>query len=380
MPETRPPLNPPLTARHPDIHRPWSDWAEDQILHVAVAYSNPFRWESRRRSMNKLRDHMAQQANVRLYVGELAFGDRPWEVTTPENPYDLQLRTRHEAFYKENLQNNIIRSRWPSNWAYGMCCDADFHIVTPGWGLETVQQLQHYEWVQPFSSYLDVTGGVYGQANAPYRVNSSFMFNYIQNGYRVSPQYHNGIVGPDGKFIRARPEDDYGAAMGEPSHVEGEFLRGVGATGGAYAFRRSAYEAVGGLLDRCILGHADWYMAYQLVGVEPPDIHSQKYSAAYKEYVKSWGKWAERLRRNVGYVDAMATHAFHGSKTRRGYSSRDKILASHQFDPYCDIHPDAQGIWQFDPEKWQLRDDIRRYFISRFEDDPNIYGSERLMV
>lgn len=74
-------------------------------------------------------------------------------------------------------------------------------------------------------------------------------------------------------------------------------------------------------------------------------------------------------------------HTFHGSKTRRGYSSRDVILARHQFDPYRDIFPDAQGIWQFNPDKWELRDDIRRYLISRYEDDPNIYTpGEKLLV
>ena len=330
--------------------------------------------------MNKFRDHMQQQSNVVLHVGELAFGDRPWEVTSSDNPHDIQLRTAHEGFYKENIQNEVIKRSFPRDWKYGACIDADFHITTIGWALETVHQLQHYDWVQPFSSYIDVTGQVYGQANLPYRMNSSFFFNYHANGFRVSPQYHNGVIGPDGKFIKTQQSDaTYEMAM-EPSHIEGEFLRGVGATGGAIAFRKTAFETVGGMLDRCILGHADWYMAFQMVGVEPPDIHSQKYSPAYKDYVKSWGGRAARLTRNVGYVDAIAMHAFHGSKTRRGYSSRDVILAKHQFDPYKDIFPDYQGIWQFNPDKWQLRDDIRKYFTSRFEDDPNIYVGEKILV
>ena len=367
--------------RHPDVQRPWAQWSEEQTLHVAVGYSNPFRWRTRRESMNKFRDHMSHQANVALHVGELAFGDRPWEVTSPDNPLDIQLRTAHEAFYKENIQNEVIKRGFPADWKYGACIDGDFHIVTVGWALETIHQLQHYDCVQPFSSYIDMTGGVYGQANVPYRTNSSFMFNYVQNGYRVSPQYHNGVVGADGRFIpRPAKFDTYEQAM-EPSHIKGEFLRGVGATGGAVAFRRSAFDTLGGMMDRCILGHADWSMAFQMVGVEPPDIHLQNYAPSYKDYIKSWGDRAARLRRNVGYVDAMAMHTFHGSKTRRGYSSRDVILARHQFDPYRDIFPDAQGIWQFNPDKWELRDDIRRYLISRYEDDPNIYTpGEKLLV
>ncbi len=47
-------------------------------------------------------------------------------------------------------------------------------------------------------------------------------------------------------------------------------LRGVGATGGALAFRREAFDAVGGLLDKCILGHGDWFMTFGLVGQDAP--------------------------------------------------------------------------------------------------------------
>ena len=76
----------------------------------------------------------------------------------------------------------------------------------------------------------------------------------------------------------------------------------------------------------------------------------------------------------MGYVDAFATHNFHGAKSRRGYSSRDMILVNNQFDPVKDLRRDWQGIWELTPDKPGLRDDIRRYFITRSEDDPNLYG------
>jgi len=63
---------------HPDVHTPWRAWSEEQILHVAAAYSNPVRWTSRRVLMNDFRDHMRASANVALHVGELAYGDRPF--------------------------------------------------------------------------------------------------------------------------------------------------------------------------------------------------------------------------------------------------------------------------------------------------------------
>jgi|SRR5579859_813852 len=364
------------TLRHPDAHRPFSQWSEDQTLHVAVGYSNPFRWRSRRELMNKFRDHMEHQANVVLHVGELAYGDRPWEVTSPDRPNDIQLRTSHELFHKENIQNRVIQT-FPPGWKYGMTCDGDFPILTVGWALETIHQLQHYSWVQPFSSYTDVTGGVYGQANLPIRTNTSFLFNYIQNGYKVSPQYHNGIVGKDGKFIQ-RAGNYEESMLGEAP--EGTFMRGRGATGGAAAFTRQAFDLVGGMLDRCILGHADWYMTHFLVGELGTTNFFKDFHPSYVEYLRQWGTRAARLQRNVGYVDAMAQHFFHGSKSRRGYGSRDQILAEEKFNPVADVYPDSQGILQLAPERWQLRDKIRAYFISRFEDDPNIYSPEKIMV
>jgi hypothetical protein len=338
---------------HPDVQAPWSEWSEDQTLHVAVSYSNPFRWRTRRELANQFRRHMAQSPNVALHFGELAYGDRPFELTDPKSdPGDVQLRTSAELFHKENILNRVIQT-FPSDWKYGAWIDADFHFTRHDWALEAVHQLQHHQFVQLFSSYADLSGNVYGMKDAPVAYNSGFFFNYIQNGYKVSAQYQN--------------QTEYGT-------------RGVGATGGAMAFTRPAFETVGGLLDRCILGHADWYMAYALVGVEPPDIHTRAYHPDYKNYVNAWRERAQDLKKNVGFVDAFATHYFHGSKTRRGYSSRDEILAANQFSPYTDLHADYQGIYQLNPNKPDLRDSIRRYFISRFEDDPNLYGREKILI
>jgi hypothetical protein len=67
---------------HPNVHEAWGRWSNEQTLHVACAYSNPFRWRARRELMNDFRHHMLATPNVCLYVGELAYGDRPFEVTS----------------------------------------------------------------------------------------------------------------------------------------------------------------------------------------------------------------------------------------------------------------------------------------------------------
>jgi len=363
-----PPVN--HSLNHPDIHSPWSEWSEDQTLHVAVCYSNPFRWRTRRELANNCIRHLRNSPNVKVYVGELAYGARPFEIAEDIGHFvrpivSIPLRTTCELFHKEDIANRVIQN-FDVGWKYGAMIDADFHFTRHDWALETIHQLQHYDFVQCFSSYADLSGNIYGQKNLPVHYNSGFFFNYHQNGFEVSPVFHNSNV-PNGVV----DEDGYEGAM---------FRRGVGATGGAIAFRKTAFDAVGGFPNRCILGHADWYVAYSLVGIQPPDIHTQNYHPDYKHYVESWRERAQVIKKNVGYVDGHANHFFHGSKTRRAYSSRDKILAKHQYSPYTDVFPDSQGILQLTPNKPALRDEIRQYFVSRTEDDPNLYGSERPLV
>lgn len=374
---------------HPDSQPQWSEWAESQTLHVATAYSNPFRWATRRELADDFRRHMQQSPNVKLYVGELAYGDRPHEITNVLELNDesnlnrrhhcynavkeIQLRTTCELFHKENILNRVIQT-FPPNWEYGAIIDADFHFSRHDWALEAIQQLQHYDWVQLFSSYTDLGGGTYGNAHLPIRVSAGFAYNYIQRGYKIPEGYKNGGWKIKGATT---PEDDgyYGALGMMPGAVPG-----VGATGGAWAFRRSAFDVVGGLLDKCVLGHGDWFMAFGLVGEDAPDMHVDGYTDDYRNTILAWQRNAAKLKKNIGYVDGFAVHHFHGSKMRRAYSTRDMILVRNGFSPTFDLKPDYQGIYQLTPDKPALRDDIRRYFISRTEDDPNLYGSEKPLV
>src|SRR5580700_553338 len=89
-----------VSMLHPNVHQAFSSWSEDRVLHVACMYSNPQRWPVRRELMNDFRKRMESSPNVILYVGEVAFGDRPFEVTDSANPLDFQFRSRHELWLK----------------------------------------------------------------------------------------------------------------------------------------------------------------------------------------------------------------------------------------------------------------------------------------
>jgi len=362
MPHYDPPANVPTAhLSHPDQHIPWSQWSEEQTLHIVVPYSNPFRWRTRRELVNDCIRHLRGMANVDLHVVELTYGDRPFEVTGG-NPNDVQLRTNCELWHKEQLINQGV-ARFPFGWRYGGYIDGDFHFTRHDMALEAIHQLQHYDFVQLFSSYADLSGETYGTGHRPLRINNGFAYNYIQSGYQLPQGFVNG-----GWKVSGADDGYYAAMMAGPPKM------GVGATGGAWAWRRSAFDIVGGMLDVCVLGHADWFQTFGLVGEEAPDMHVSGYTKDYIGRIRAWQSNAAKLKKNIGYVDCFATHNFHGAKSRRGYSSRDMILVKHQFDPSTDLRMDWQGIWQLTPDKPALRDDIRRYFISRSEDDLGLYG------
>jgi hypothetical protein len=372
--------------QHPDVQRPWSQWSEDQRLHVAVAYSNPYRSRVRRQLANDFRRHMAGCPNVVLHVGELAYGDRPHEVTGIDpsltgakeieqqvryfHEFDVQLRTSHELWHKENILNRVIQT-FPPGWKYGAYIDADFVMTRPDWALEAIHLLAHFEWVQLFSSYTDLTFD-----HRPYRLSRTFAWNFT----------HQGDFLADLKDTSKRRQHyGYGREL-YPRRRKGVFpftAEDAGAPGGAWAFRRSSFDAVGGLLDVCIEGSADWHMAFGLVDAidaEQERVRREETTGRCNEYLHAVLSWQRRaasaVKRNIGCVNCHAVHHFHGSRLTRQYGARRKILYENGFDPNTDISRDWQGVYQLTGNKPKLRDALRAHFVGKNDDDPNLYGFE----
>jgi hypothetical protein len=335
---------------HPDKCYPARQWSQDETLHVAACFNNPCLWDTRRKHFNDFRRHMAASRNVVLHVAELSYDQRPFEVTSDCNPLDYQFRSRHQIWHKENLLNLAVQ-RFPNGWKYGAVIDGDCMFTRPDWALETIQQLQFYDWVQMYSSYTDMSPD-----HRPLRTSPSFAYRYSKGEIGSGDQR----AGKDARGY------------------------GVGTTGLAWAFRQTAFAAVGGLMDRCPLGSGDWHMAFGLIG--EPDTHPQtsellRCGQNYADYIKTWqNRAAAAIKHNVGYVRGHAVHYFHGSKSNRGYGTRWMILRDHDFNPYVDLFPDDNGLYQLTPDKPRLRDEIRRYFASRNEDDISLGAGDKPLV
>lgn len=310
---------------HPS-HRPLHVSPVSQPLYVITVIFNQNRYQSRYKLYHAFEKH-CEDAGAILYTVEIALRDRHHEITSPNNPRHIQLRTESELWFKENGGNVGLRYI-PQDFENVAFVDADFLFTRPDWANETVHMLQHYDAVQMYSN-----------------------ITYLTDQFRP----HNQLNG----FVYMHQNlNQFPKSYGHR-----------GAVGGAWAFRRSAIEKLGGLLDTCILGSGDWHMAFAMAGRD--DVHPEMKFESIPMYVKSIKDWQERakgLRGNIGYVDCNAIHHWHGHLKSRGYNTRWKILTDNNFDPYVDLGRDWQGLLTLTKNKPKLRDDIRNYFKSRNED------------
>lgn len=301
-------------------------------LYVVTAISNPARYRSRYELYRAFEKRMADAGAVLLTV-EIAFGTRPFEVTTPNNPFNLQLRTKSEIWHKENALN-LGFARLPEDWKYVAWVDADVALARTDWVQETIHQLQHYDFIQLFSHAQDL-----GPNHELLESFESFCSTYVKEG---------GVL-PNASYYNQKLHPGY-----------------------AWAATRSALDSVGGLIDKSILGAADHHMAKALVGQVENSVHSQM-NSGFKAYLKTWETRAEKyIRRNIGCVEGTLFHYWHGPKAKRFYNERWKILVDNQFNPDLDLKRDTNGLYILTDRSRTLRDDIRAYFRARNEDSVSL--------
>ncbi len=356
----------------------------DEPLHVVTCISNSVRYKSRYKLYRDFQRHM-REAGAILHTVEAAFGERnfaleehahydnavedekEWKSAGPPNvprkgqgTY-TQVRLDHlqEIWLKENFLNYGVQ-RLPPDWKYVAFVDADVHFARPDIVSETLHALQHYHVVQMFSDAIDLYPDYSPQ---PIVQQKSHAWCHIHGklNEHVTKQNKGG-------------NDSYGAGITTPvsakvSVDDGKMYRHPGF---AWAWRREAFKAVGGLMEHVLLGSADWHMAWALLGRVDETI-SRGLSDPYKRICKIWERRAvEHIKYNIGYVPGTVMHNWHGKKSDRGYATRWQIMVQNNYDPDYDLKRDEQGILRLTDTKPKLRDDCRAYFRRRNEDSIDV--------
>lgn len=308
----------------------------DNTLHVIGMISNTVRWNSRSRLFKEWYQAMLNTPNVKVYIVEVAFGDRHHEYAESDNPCHLQLRSKYELWHKENALNLGIRHLLPHDWKYLSWTDCDVFWPEPYWAQETIQQLQHHPVVQPWEDCIDL--GFNGNILTTHK-----SFCYLDRS---------------GQKKQKDPKDPYKYAH----------------PGFSWACTRAFWESivcVGGLIDFAVLGSADWHMAWSLINETDHTIKTA--CDGMKRRVAAWQAQAyKHTQGNVGFVKTRIEHRFHGPKAKRYYRERGAILAQHQYCPEKDIAYDEQGLIYI-PHKPKFIQDIGKYLRSRCEDSIEDY-------
>jgi len=298
-------------------------------LHVIIVISNPCQYAKRYILAREFIKRFDTEQNIILYIVELCFGDKQqFCVTEKNNPKHLQLRTNTEPlWHKENMINIGVKQLLPKTWKAFAWIDADIEFESASWALDTLKVLNGCrDIVQLFSHCSDMD-----KNEDPMRIFQSFGFQYSKN-----KKYNSS-----------------GLNFWHP--------------GFAWAITRKAYDKIGGIFDKSILGSGDHNIALSLIGNGIQSVNNE-ISDNYKNSVLNYEKKIFGLR--LGYIPGVIKHYFHGSKENRKYSERWKILVKHHYEPENHVKYDKNGLLvPTDKCPKELLDDIYQYFYERNEDE-----------
>jgi hypothetical protein len=339
---------------HPSHAQPGIHVYPDK-LYVVTVLENPLRWRSRYRNY-WIFENMCKKAGVELYVAEIAFGGRDFEIAEEGNPKHLRLRSHDELLHKENALNLLIQ-RLPEGAKKIGTLDADIQFARSDWAQEALHLLDHYKVLQGFSHSMDL-----GPQNQPVQLHEGFVMHEL-----AYPPHNPNKLSKDHRFNRPRPNTDLGYYGGKGKYI-------LWHPGLVWFWRKTAINQLGGLMDWVLGGSADHYMALALFNkLSRTNLNLREFSQGYQRSCFEWQARAERhIRRNIGVLPGLVMHSWHGHKEKRQYLSRAQFLAKTGFDPAHHLKRDWQGLWQLQDDGSlnyiMIRDGLRHFARLRDED------------
>jgi predicted glycosyltransferase involved in capsule biosynthesis len=299
---------------------------------IISCYYNPLRFASRARNFEifyrKLTD-----SKVRFLIVECAFGGEDFSLSVRENV--IKVRARDVLWQKERLLN-LAERLLPPKAKYVIWLDADILFSNRNWIRDTVEVLQTQTICQPFSRCVRLLPG------------------------QTAPDASNQEVWESFAYVR---NNDARKAADTSFDVHGH-------TGFAWAARREVFSEIG-LYDRAIAGTADHLMAHAATGqTEHPCINRAFFSDAIKTHFRRWGKrFFEVVEGKLGFIEGDIYHLWHGELKNRRYLERTRELSRLNFDPLTDLVVNEHNVYEFAPERDDLRLWMRDYFRRRLEDE-----------
>jgi hypothetical protein len=300
----------------------------EEKLNVIIVISNPCLYAKRYILMKEfVKRFEEEEENVNLFIVELIYKNQTFIVTDSKNKNHLQLKTDTPIWHKENMVNLGVRYLLPKNYKAFAWIDADIEFENVSWALDTLKILNGCkDVVQLFSHCVDMS-----DHNTNLNIFNGFGYSFCKRKkyvFEINNFWHPGY---------------------------------------AWAITRKAYESMGGLYDKGVLGSGDSVIAMSLVNIIKNMLNTE-YHDDYNNSMQEFQNKANKLR--LGYVPGVIRHHYHGSKKNRNYTERWQILMEHKFSPIDHVTYDSVGIL-IPTEKFseQFKLDILNYFKERKEDE-----------
>jgi hypothetical protein len=297
----------------------------EEKLNVILVISNPCLYTRRYVLLNEFVERFEnEEDNVNLYIVEMIYPGQKFIVTDKNNKNHLQLQTEYPIWHKENMINLGVKKLLPLNWKAFAWIDSDIEFESNTWVMDALKVLNGtYDVIQLFSHAIDMD-----RDKSTMSIFQSFGYNFIkQKSYVKSglDYFHPGF---------------------------------------AWAITRKAYEKIGGIYDKGILGSSDSIMALSFIN-KVKTMTNSNYHPSYNKSMIDFQTKAKKLR--LGYVHGVIRHHYHGTKKNRRYTERWEILKNHKYSPDDMVYDNNILV----PDKLSniFRNDILNYFKERKEDD-----------
>ena len=300
----------------------------EEKLNVIIVVSNPCLYATRYKLFNEFIKRIdLEEENVNLFIVEMIYAGQKYIVTDKNNKNHLQLKTETPIWHKENMVNLAVKYLLPSSWKAFAWVDADIEFDNNTWAIDTLKILNgSKDIVQLFSHCVDMN-----KDETNINLFNSFGYSFSKNkkySLRGSDYWHPGF---------------------------------------AWAITRKAYEKIGGIYDKGVLGSGDNVIALSVIN-KVKNVLNYDYHDDYKNSILEYQEKIKCLR--LGYVPGVIRHYYHGEKKNRKYTERWQIIIKNKYSPLKHLKYDSIGILVPTEEfSEEFKNDIMNYFRERKEDE-----------
>jgi hypothetical protein len=311
-------------------------------LWAVTCFFNPARCKRRTQNYRWFREQLITP----LITVELTF-DGQFALRREDADILIQLDQGDILFQKERLLN-IALQRVPSSCKGIAWVDCDVIFSSNDWAARTMEALERFVMVQPFS-----------------------------HRYDLPPDCGPEAIPACDKTCRQSVMAKLAQAEMAGADFEKEHpLSGKPAWGLVWAARNDILRQHG-LYDACVFNGGDVAVFCAGFGtMESPFMRRRMNAPSFRHYLEWATPFYDSVRGKVGYIDGRIFHLWHGSMAERRYEWCRRELRDLGFDPFTDIAKTEQGTWRWSSDKPALHARVREYFRSRHDDGQREGGTE----